>query len=238
MPEDCAGRGTTARSWGFRRPAPAASRPRPLAASQRSLVPVYVVFLLSGFAALLYQVVWQRSLFAIYGINLESVTVIVTAFMLGLGAGSLVGGRLSADPSRPVLRWFAGIEAGIGLFGIVSLAVFRRVGELTLGLPAWGTALVTLLLVLGPTVLMGSTLPLLTAHLVRRFGNVGRSVGVLYFVNTLGSALAAFAAPLALLPSLGQARTVWAAAGLNLLAAGVVTALHLHEATRRRTEAA
>jgi hypothetical protein len=44
---------------------------------------LYLVFLVSVFAALLYQIVWQRSLYAIYGINIESVTVIVRAFMLG-----------------------------------------------------------------------------------------------------------------------------------------------------------
>src|SRR2546427_2232945 len=51
-----------------------------------------VLFFLSGFPALLYQVVWQRALFTIYGVNIESVTVVVSAFMLGLGLGSLVGG--------------------------------------------------------------------------------------------------------------------------------------------------
>src|SRR5574338_555803 len=92
-----------------------------------------LVFLASGFAALLYQVVWQRSLFAIYGINIESVTVVITAFMLGLG---------------------------FGFFGLVSLPLFHWVGGLTLDLPPIATAMVTLLLVLFPTMLMGGTLPL------------------------------------------------------------------------------
>ena len=48
----------------------------------------YALFFISGFPALLYQIVWQRSLFAIYGVNIESVTIVVTAFMLGLGLGS------------------------------------------------------------------------------------------------------------------------------------------------------
>jgi len=76
---------------------------------------VYSIFVLSGFSALLYQVVWQRALFAIYGINVESVTVIVTAFMLGLGVGSLVGGEVSKRPSRPALLLFSLVELGIGL---------------------------------------------------------------------------------------------------------------------------
>src|SRR5215475_12572752 len=97
---------------------------------------IYVIFLLSGFAALLYQVVWQRALYAIYGINIESVTMVVTAFMLGLGLGSLAGGVVSKDARRPVLLYFALVELGIGLFGSISLGVFHAVGEVTLGMSA------------------------------------------------------------------------------------------------------
>src|ERR1700731_62030 len=58
------------------------------------------LFFCSGMPALIYQVVWERVLFSIYGVNAESVAVIVSAFMLGLGLGSLVGGQLSTRFSR------------------------------------------------------------------------------------------------------------------------------------------
>ena len=177
---------------------------------------IYAVFLLSGFAALLYQIVWQRALYAIYGINIESVTMVVTAFMLGLGLGSIAGGIVSKDPKRPVLLMFALVELGIGLFGAVSLAIFHAVGEATLGMSPFGTFVVTFLLVLVPTLLMGSTLPLLVAHLVRSSGNVGKSVGTLYFVNTLGSAFASAASVLFILGHAGQIGSVRIAALLNL----------------------
>ena len=177
---------------------------------------IYLVFFLSGFAALLYQIVWQRALYAIYGINVESVTMVVTAFMLGLGLGSLAGGVVSRDPKRPVLLMFSLVELGIGLFGIVSLAVFHAVGNVTLGMSALATFLVTFLLVLVPTLLMGSTLPLLVAHHVRANKNVGKSVGTLYFVNTLGSAFASAAAVLFIMGRAGQAGSVRFAALLNV----------------------
>src|ERR1700734_459155 len=88
---------------------------------RRSLWPYYLLFFVSGFPALLYQIVWQRALFTIYGVNIESVTVIVTVFMLGLGLGSLAGGRLSTWPRIRALRAFGAIEVSIGAFGIVSL---------------------------------------------------------------------------------------------------------------------
>ena len=56
-----------------------------------SVAVVAVLFFVSGIPALLYQIVWQRALFTIYGVNIESVTVVVAAFMLGLGIGSLAG---------------------------------------------------------------------------------------------------------------------------------------------------
>lgn len=178
-----------------------------------------VIFFLSGFSALVYQVVWQRALFALFGINAESVTLIVTVFMLGLGLGSLAGGALSRHRRVEPTLLFAGAEAVIGLFGLCSLALVHAVGRATLGWPVPAIALVVFSLLLVPTLCMGATLPLLTTHLVRRWGNVGRAVSALYAVNTLGSAMAAFAAAFALLGALGQAGSVRVAAGGNLAVA-------------------
>ena len=180
------------------------------------------VFFISGFAALLYQVVWQRTLFALYGINVESVTVIVTAFMLGLGVGSLLGGVLSKRPGVSALAAFAVFEAGIGLFGLFSLSLITAVGRATLQWSAPAIAVTSFLLVLAPTTLMGATLPLLVAHESRISGNVGRSVGLLYCVNTLGSAFASFAGALFLMKHIGQFGTVRIAAALNLTASLLV----------------
>lgn len=187
---------------------------------------IYSAFLTSGFAALLYQVVWQRALFSIYGINVESVTMVVTAFMLGLGLGSLAGGAVSRNASRPVLLVFSMVELGIGVFGLASLAIFHAVGDATLGMSAGGTFFVTFLLVLLPTLLMGSTLPLLVAHLVRSSNNVGKTVGTLYFVNTLGSAFASAAAVLGVLQQAGQSGAVRFAALLNFFVAAMSYLAH------------
>ena len=66
-----------------------------------------VLFFFSGFPALIYQLTWQRALFRIFGVNIESVTIVVTAFMLGLGLGSLVGGWLSKRRGIQVLPLLA-----------------------------------------------------------------------------------------------------------------------------------
>jgi predicted membrane-bound spermidine synthase len=202
-----------------------------VAAERQRSVPfwILVAFFLSGFAALVYQVVWQRSLFTIFGVNIESVTLVVTVFMLGLGLGSLAGGALSKRGGRPLLLWFSIIELAIGCFGVISLDLFEGVGNATLGASPLLTGIATFLLLLPPTLMMGSTLPLLVTLAVIRSGNVGRAVGLLYFVNTLGSAFAAVATVLFLMRALGQQRSVFAAAALNATVAAVAFIHYMRE---------
>src|SRR5437016_9724232 len=98
-----------------------ASTDQPLARWMRMLC---VLFFCSGFPALIYQLTWQRALFRIFGVNAESVTIVVAAFMLGLGLGSLAGGWLSRRRGIPLLPLLAGIVLLTGLFGLVSLELF------------------------------------------------------------------------------------------------------------------
>ena len=189
----------------------------PVAREREKLWPYLLLFFVSGFPALIYQIVWQRALFTIYGVNIESVTIIVTVFMLGLGLGSLAGGRLSTAGGLRALRAFGIIEVCIGAFGFCSLWIFHRVAEITAGVSTAGTGAITFLLLLIPTLLMGSTLPLLVAHLVKRTKNVGESVGSLYSANTFGSATACLLAAIVLMRILGESGCVRLAACLNLL---------------------
>jgi spermidine synthase len=191
---------------------------------------VAVVFFVSGMPALVYQLIWQRSLFTMYGINVEAVTVVVAGFLLGLGFGSLVGGRLSRVSSVNLLALFGIIEIIIGAFGVSSLHIIDFVGHKTLHLPIIPLTLVTLLLLFVPTLFMGSTLPILTAYLVQRSRNVGRSVGLLYCVNTVGSATACLLSALFLMRVAGMQGSVTVAAAINF----IVGASALAEARRTR----
>src|ERR1700726_3904912 len=94
-----------------------------------------VLFFFSGFPALIYQLLWQRALFRIFGVNMESVTIVVTAFLLGLGFGSVVGGWLCRRREIPLLPLLAAIELLTGAFGMVSLSIFDHFGSLALGMP-------------------------------------------------------------------------------------------------------
>lgn len=193
----------------------------------------YLLFFISGFPALLYQIIWQRSLFTLFGANVESVTIIVTVFMLGLGLGSLLGGRLSARPGMRLLAAFGCVELCTGGFGLVSLWMFHRVAASTAGSSLLVTGGVAFALLLIPTLLMGSTLPLLAEHFVRDTGNVGGSVGLLYCVNTLGSGLACLAAAVFVMRIFGESGSVRLAVAFNLFAGLMGLLLQ-----RRRTSAA
>ena len=178
---------------------------------------LHILFFCSGFPALIYQIVWQRALFGIYGVNIESVTIVVSAFMLGLGVGSLAGGTLTKISKIPLLTLFAMAELGTAAFGLVSLRIFHSAAEYTAGAPPLRTGLLSFGLVVIPTVLMGATLPLLVEHMVRSTRNVGLAVGGLYFVNTLGSAVACFVAGNVLMRVCGQSGSVRVAAAINAL---------------------
>jgi spermidine synthase len=188
-----------------------------------------VLFFFSGFPALIYQLTWQRALFRIFGVNIESVTIVVTAFMLGLGLGSLAGGWLSKRRGISLLPLLAAIELMTGAFGLVSLQIFDRVGQLIAGLPLIVTASVSLSLVILPTLLMGATLPLLVCNLVRRSGNVGSAVGLLYYVNTLGAGAACLVCAVFLFPFAGMQTAVYVAAAINGAVASGALIAHWYE---------
>lgn len=185
-------------------------------------IPV-LLFFCSGMSALIYQIVWQRALFAIYGVNSESVAVVVSAFMIGLGLGSLLGGWLSRRYSGRAILVFGIAELGVAIFGLLSLSLFHWVAGYTAGAALSAVVPLSLALLLVPTVSMGATLPLLAEHLMRTSQAVGYSVGILYFANTFGSALACFLCAKFLMRDFGQSGSVQIAACINAIVA--VTAL-------------
>jgi predicted membrane-bound spermidine synthase len=177
------------------------------------------VFFVSGIAAIIYQIVWQRRLLSWIGVNIESITLVVSLFMAGLGVGALIGGFLSKKFAGQAIRIFVAIEMGIGFFGIFSLSAIDATGRAVQMQPGWVVAIAVWLLLLLPTMLMGATLPVLFTHLDRHLNNVGQTIRHLYVLTTLGSALACFLVVGFLFVYFGLRHTAWIAAGLNFLVA-------------------
>jgi spermidine synthase/MFS family permease len=183
------------------------------------------LFLVSGFAALIYQIVWQRALFNAFGVNIESITIVVAVFMFGLGVGSLVGGKLSQRWPKRLPQLFVVCELAIGGFGLVSLPLIKMVSALTLHGSPVVIAITIYALLCIPTIFMGATLPILASYLHQVNKNVGRSVSTLYLCNTAGSAIACFVTADFLFGALGQEGTIRVAAACNFVVAALLVIL-------------
>jgi spermidine synthase/MFS family permease len=181
-----------------------------------------LLFLVSGFAALIYQIVWQRALFTAFGVNIESITIVVAVFMFGLGVGALVGGKLSQRWPNRLPQLFVLCELAIGGFGLVSLPLIKMVSEVTLHGSLVVIAVTIYALLCIPTIFMGATLPILASYLHQVNRNVGRSVSTLYLCNTAGSAIACFVTAGYLFGALGQEGTIRVAATCNFVVAALL----------------
>jgi spermidine synthase len=190
----------------------------------RSRAVVLGAFALSGCAALAYEVVWTRALATVLGSTTYALATMLSTFMLGLALGGILGGRLAERRGDP-LGMFALAELGIGALGIGSHLVIEAIPALHLAAyrafhlsaPAYFTMQVVLcaLVMLAPTILMGSTFPLVTKALVTDVREVGRTVGLAYGVNTLGSVVGSLLAGFVLVPGLGLRGATLVAAGVN-----------------------
>jgi len=195
-----------------------------------------IVFFASGFAALLYQVIWQRLLVFFSGSDVYSVTLIVTAFMAGLGIGNLAGGHLADRTSRRTnLLLFIVAELAIMLFGALSKWLFYDVFYRQY--PALGESAALLWFVLfssllWPTFFMGASLPFLARALTSDIRAAAPTIGGLYGINTLGAAVGAFITSWVLLPKFGLAQSLSVGVALNAVCAGSLLAVLI--VTRRR----
>jgi spermidine synthase len=195
-----------------------------------SAVP-YGLFFLSGLCGLIYEVIWNRMLVLIMGNTTLATSTILASFMAGLGLGSYFWGRfIDSGRVRPLLV-FAGLEAGVGLFGLMfpSLIHFVQPMETWIaGTTGWSYFPQIMIrfwfcfgLLVWPTFLMGGTLAVLGRQVVRRPQEFGPDAALLYGINTAGAVLGAFLAGFYLVGHFGHQRSTAMAAALNLLLAAL-----------------
>lgn len=177
---------------------------------------LYILFYLSGVSALIYQVMWQRMLYGIFGVDLTSITIIVSVFMFGLGIGGLLGGRLADYFPNRLLQLYIVIELVIAIFGFASPAIIEYLGFFFFSSNQLITGIASFVMLAVPTIMMGATFPILVTHVNKTIQHIGDSVGGLYFANTLGGAMGAYLAGFVLLSALDIMGTINYAAMLNL----------------------
>lgn len=180
-------------------------------------------FVFSGATGLIYEVLWMRMLGLVFGATTLAVSTVLAAFMGGLALGSAVAGRL-ADRIRKPLSIYGWMEIGIAIYALLVPFLFRWVDNLYALIwqqfqPGFFTFslwrfVLSCLMLLVPTTLMGATLPVLSAALFRHGST---AVTRLYACNLAGAILGTLAAGFVLLPSFGVRTTIVIAAAINLI---------------------
>jgi len=188
-----------------------------------------ICYLISGVAALSYEILWQKELSLVFGSTSYSMSTVVSSFMAGLAIGSVMGGTWLKKCNN--VRLFGFLQVGIGVSGVLLNVVIQKLSPVfallyysTKGMPSLFLALqfaVLFLILLIPTIMMGMTLPAAISIYVTQEKTVSEEVGVLYAFNTIGCVIGSMAAGFLTIPLFGLKQTIYIAANCNFLAAAL-----------------
>jgi spermidine synthase len=203
------------------------------------------LFFCSGAAALVYEVVWSKYLGQMFGSTIYAQTIVLAVFMGGLALGNSIFGRKS-DRIRSPIRIYAYVELAIGLYAFFFSSIFAAADVLFVKA---GSAifehswlllvlkgLLSIGLLLGPTVLMGGTLPLLATWLNTTVPEAGRRSALFYAVNSLGAVVGSGLAGFYLVRSLGMVATLQLTAMCNAIIGGVALLVSKPDASAPKRE--
>jgi spermidine synthase len=205
----------------------------------RNLPWLFILFIGSGCAALIYEIVWFQMLALVVGSSSISLGIILAVFMGGMCLGSLLLPRWISTHRHP-LRVYALLELGIGLSAVILLKAIPTFGQWYAGILGHGFSGILLrgvicaLLLLPPTFLMGATLPAI-ARWVESTRKGVAWLGFFYCGNIIGAVLGCLLAGFYLLRVFDMALATWVAVSINLLVASLGFALS--KMTRYKTPA-
>ena len=194
----------------------------------------FAAICLSGFSALIYQLIWIRLLGLVFGVSSFAVATVVAVFLLGLGLGSYFFGKWSERTANP-LRLYMYVELGIAAFSLAAyvvieqVPVFRYVHELAYNrLDLYGLSLIRLalatLVLLPPVFLIGGTMPLISKYFLTAKETFGSGFSRLYYLNTLGAFAGVLLTGFVLVKVFGVLATLLIAVAGNLLVAAIIAA--------------
>jgi spermidine synthase len=204
---------------------------------------LFTAIFISGFSALIYQLIWVRLLGLVFGVSSFAVATVVAVFLLGLGLGGYAFGRWS-ERARDPLRIYMYVELGIAATSLLSylvietLPVYRYLYEYAynnLGFYGLSVARLALSVVvlLPPVFLIGGTMPLVAKYFLRTSENLGSGFSKLYYVNTLGACAGVLLTGFFFVKYFGVIATLMIAVGGNLVVALVVAASKTRTAPAR-----
>jgi len=185
-----------------------------------------VGFGISGFAALLYQVLWIHALVLVIGISVYAFSTVLTVYLAGIGLGSLLIGRLFGTRTiGKALKIAFYLQLGIALTAVTSLSLVSYLPILFVqgwqklhdSFPLFQSFMFGLsgMVIFIPTLLLGALFPLVTAIWSQCRGKVGRGVGEAYGANALGTIAGSAIGGLFILDWLGLEHSLFLASALS-----------------------
>jgi spermidine synthase len=185
--------------------------------------------MLSGAAALMYEIVWIRQFSQVLGASGYAVTVILAAFMAGLGLGAWFWGK-KADHCKTyqLIKIYILLEIGIGVYAIVLPFILGYMENIYVWFYVLESNILnfniikfvlSIFLLVVPATFIGGTLPILSRFIIRRKLKISFKISHLYAVNTIGAILGTLTAGYIFLPNLGIKATTSIAVAVNFLVA-------------------
>src|SRR5258706_6032661 len=187
---------------------------------------LFLLFFLSGFSSLVYQVVWTRIAFASFGIITPVLSVVLSVFMRGLAIGSWIGGCFIASLvkksglSAAVFYAAAELLIGLGAFAVPKLFVLSEhillpAGQMDSFSYLFFSALALAISIFRWCVCMGTTFPFMMSYVRELDARNTESFSFLYLANVLGAMGGTFCTAVVFVESLGFQHTLWVAAAGN-----------------------
>ncbi|MBN2091511.1 fused MFS/spermidine synthase [candidate division KSB1 bacterium] len=191
-----------------------------------------MLFAVSGFCAMAYQVIWTRLLSLIIGPTIYAFTIVVTTFIAGLAIGTLIWGKIGNHSQKPFF-WLILTQFGAAITALLisqllgnSQIFFSKLIQ-TFG-DSFGTLMVMksvflFLFIFVPTFLFGAAFPLIGKIIITSTEKAGQKIGTAYSINMIGALVGAFAAGFLLIPLFGKESGIRFLAIIQLIFAGGVS---------------
>ncbi len=195
---------------------------------QISIILIMLIYFCSGLCSLIDEVIWVRLLKLTFGNTVYASSIVVSVFMGGLALGALIMSRFADRIQRPLFLYaileicasLSALGVPLGLKGIDGFYRWFYVNaQPATGLLLILQVLISAFLILIPTMVMGSTLPLLGRYITKLHHQIGHRVGYLYLLNTFGASIGCFLAGFVLIRLLGVMGALYTAAVVNLFVA-------------------
>ncbi len=241
-----------ARRWSRRLlPTGTVNREKPLAPEIKEVMnqsrgPVWhalIIFAISGFCAMAYEVIWVKLLGLLVGPTTYSFTIVLVTFITGLALGSIFFGWLVDRVNRPTILllstqllsalfalWVSQLIGDGQIFFSKLIQHFQD--DFTRLICVQSSVLFVFMFL--PTFCLGATFPLVGKIFTRSLQKTGRSIGYAYSVNTIGAVLGSFCAGFLFIPLAGKELSIRLITGFQIIATLIIWTILLIKAGKKR----